>query len=131
VFEAISSADQLARWWGPEGFTIPSADFSPRAGHEYRIEMRPPEGELFYLAGEIRAVDPPERLAYTFAWEDPDPDDVENLVELSLRDLGHSTEVHMTQGPFKTEPRRELHRNGWTDSFDKLENHLRASAQGS
>jgi uncharacterized protein YndB with AHSA1/START domain len=129
VFEALSSPTELAMWWGPEGFTIPSVDFSPRVGHAYRIEMQPPEGEPFFLAGEIRAADPPERLAYTFAWEDPDPDDVENLVELSLRDLGESTEVHLVQAPFKTEPRLELHRNGWTDSFGKLEHHLRANGR--
>jgi hypothetical protein len=27
----------------------------------------------------------------------------------------------LTQGPFKNEARRALHRDGWTDSFDKLE----------
>jgi uncharacterized protein YndB with AHSA1/START domain len=121
VSGALSAADQLAKWWGPEGFTVPRLDFNPRVGHSYRIEMQPPEGDPFYLTGEFREVDAPARLAYTFAWEDPDPDDVETLVELSLRDLGKSTEVVLTQGPFKTEARRELHRNGWTDSFDKLE----------
>jgi hypothetical protein len=60
---------------------------------------------------------------FTFAWEDPDPDDVETVVELSFRDRGGSTEVDLVQGPFKTDARRELHRNGWADSFDKLERH--------
>ena len=32
-----------------------------------------------------------------------------------------STEVAMRQAPFETEARRELHRNGWSESFDKLE----------
>lgn len=121
VFRAFSSPDELARWWGPEGFTIPSLEFNPRVGHSYRIEMQPPEGDRFYLTGEFREVDPPARLAYTFVWEDPNPDDVETLVELSFRDLGESTEVALTQRAFKTDARRELHRNGWTDSFDKLE----------
>ena len=121
VFRAFSAPDELARWWGPAGFTVPSLAFEPRVGGAYRIEMQPPEGDAFYLTGEFRAVDPPARLAYTFLWEDPDPDDVETLVELSFRDLGDSTEVMMTQGTFKTEPRRELHRNGWTDALDRLE----------
>ena len=83
--------------------------------------MQPPEGDRFYLTGEFREVDPPAHLAYTFAWEDPDPDDVDTVVDLSFRDLGQSTEVALAQGPFKTEARRRLHRDGWTDSFDKLE----------
>jgi len=121
VFRAFSSEDELMKWWGPEGFTITSLEFDPRVGDNYRIEMQPPEGDAFFLIGEFREVDRPARLSFTFVWEDPDPDDVENLVELSFRDLGKSTEIVLTQGPFKTEARRELHRNGWTDSFDKLE----------
>jgi uncharacterized protein YndB with AHSA1/START domain len=121
VFAAFTDPDELAQWWGPEGFTVPSLQFEPRVGESYRIEMQPPEGAPFYLTGEFRRVDPPVRLACTFRWEDPDADDVETLVELSFRDLGESTEVVLSQGRFKTEARRELHRGGWTDSFDKLE----------
>lgn len=121
VFAAFSDQDELAKWWGPEGFTIPSLRFQARVGESYRIEMEPPEGEPFYLAGEFREVDPPARLTFTFVWEDPDPDDVPTLAGLSFRDRGEATEVALTQGPFKTEARRALHRDGWTDSFDKLE----------
>jgi len=121
VFAALSEPNELATWFGPQGFTIPSLDFVPRVGETYRIQMQPPDGDPFYLTGELREVDPPVRLAYTFMWKDPDPDDVETLVALSLRDLGGSTEVDFTQGTFKTEARRALHRDGWTDSFDKLE----------
>ena len=126
VFELFTDPSRLARWWGPRGFTTPSLDYEPREGASYRIEMQPPEGDAFYLAGEFREVDPPTRLAYTFGWEDPDPDDVETVAALSFRDQGESTEVALSQGPFKTEARRELHRGGWTDSFDKLEELLRS-----
>ena len=121
VFRAFSERVELAKWWGPAGFTIPSVDFDPRAGGAYRIEMQPPEGDPFYLTGEFREVNPPERVAFTFVWEPADPDDVETLAQLSFRDLGESTEVRFTQGPFKTEARRTLHWEGWGDSFDKLE----------
>ena len=124
VFRAFSTPDELAHWWGPEGFTAPSLTFDPAVGDTYRIQMQPPDGDPFYLTGEFREVDPPGRLAYTFSWEDPDPDDVETLVELSFRDLGESTEVVVAQAPFTTEARRALHRDGWTDSLDKLERFL-------
>ena len=121
VFAAFSDPNELAKWWGPAGFSTPSLEFEPRVGESYRIKMQPPEGDPFSLTGEFREVDPPARLAYTFIWEDPDPDDVETLVDLLFRDLGGSTEVAFTQGPFKTEARLALHRDGWTDSLDKLE----------
>jgi uncharacterized protein YndB with AHSA1/START domain len=121
VFAAFSDPDQLRQWWGPADFTVTAIDYEPRVGEKYRIEMQPPEGDAFYLTGEFREVDPPSRLAYTFVWEDPDPDDVETLVELSFEELNGETEVDFTQGRFKTEARRQLHRDGWTDTFDKLE----------
>jgi len=51
-------------------------------------------------------VDPPTRLAYSFVWE---------------------AQVALRQDPFKTDARRALHRDGWTDSFDKLERQISAS----
>ena len=124
VFAAFTEPDQLAQWWGPEGFTIPSVEFQPHTGAAYRIEMQPPEGESFFLTGQIRDSDPPNRLAYTFVWDPPDPDDVETLVELQFHDAGDATEVAFTQGSFRTQARLELHRDGWTDTFNKVERFL-------
>jgi uncharacterized protein YndB with AHSA1/START domain len=106
VFGAFTDPDALAEWWGPEGFTIPSLDFDPRVGERFRIQMQPPEGEPFSLVGEFRQVDPPVRLAFTFIWEDPDPDDVETLAELSFRDLGDSTEVAEAEARPQSTPTR-------------------------
>ncbi|HEV7605154.1 MAG TPA: SRPBCC domain-containing protein, partial [Candidatus Limnocylindrales bacterium] len=128
VFRAFSDANELAKWWGPNGFTTPSLEFDPRVGERYRIEMQPRGGDHFYLTGEFREVDPPARLAYTFVWEEPDPDDVETQVDLTFRELGESTEVALTQRPFKTEERRALHRDGWTEALDKLERLVSAQA---
>lgn len=127
VFQAFTEPDALADWWGPEGFAIPSLEFPAREGEAYRIEMSPPEGDPFFLVGEFREVSPPERLVFTFVWEEPDPDDVEMCAELGFEDLGDSTRVTLRQTPFKTEARQELHRDGWGDSFDKLEAFLRRS----
>lgn len=121
VFRALTEPDELAKWWGPRGFTAPSVEVDLRVGGSYRIAMQPPEGEMFYLVGEFREVDPPARLAYTFRWEDPTPDDQETVVTLSLRDLGDSTELAFTQGAFAAERRRALHEGGWTDGLDRLQ----------
>jgi uncharacterized protein YndB with AHSA1/START domain len=120
VFRALTDPRELAQWWGPNGFRTPGVELDLRVGGSYRIAMQPPEGELFYLQGEFQEVDPPSRLAYTFRWEDPDPEDVETVVTLSLRSLDGSTELVMDQGVFATEARRALHDGGWTDSLEKL-----------
>ena len=73
VFGAFSDPNQLAEWWGPRGFTVPSLEFDPRAGESYRIEMQPRAGDRFYLTGEFREVNPPARLAFTFVWDRPIP----------------------------------------------------------
>lgn len=121
VFRMHTEPALLAQWWGPKGFSIPSVDLDLRVGGEYRIEMQPPEGDVFFLSGEFREVEPDSRLAYTFRWEPPDPDDRETTAVLSFRDLGESSSLTVDQGPFATVERRALHEQGWTESMDRLE----------
>jgi uncharacterized protein YndB with AHSA1/START domain len=124
VWQAMTDPEQLSRWWGPQGFTSPEVDFDPEVGRSYRIAMQPPAGDLFYLSGEFKEVEPPARLAYTFVWDPATPDDRETLVELSLEPRGEQTEVRFTQGEFATQERLELHEGGWTDGFARLEDLL-------
>ncbi len=128
VYRALTEPGELAKWWGPRGFSVPNIDFDPLVGGSYRIAMQPPDGDLFYLAGEFREVDPPAHLAYTFRWSPPDPDDRETVVALSLQDRADGTEVRLTHSGFATEGRRALHEAGWADSFGRLEQVLAETA---
>ena len=121
VFALNTEPQLLAQWWGPNGFTIPSVEVDARVGGRYRIEMQPPDSDAFFLSGEFREVEPGTRLAYTFRWEPPDPDDRETVVVLSLQTLGESTALTVDQGDFATEERRALHVQGWSESIDSLE----------
>jgi uncharacterized protein YndB with AHSA1/START domain len=121
AFRACTHPRELAKWWGPRGFTIPSVSLDLRAGGAYRIAMQPPQGELFHLSGEFREVEPPSRLAFTFVWEPPDSDDRETVVTMTFADLGESTELTVLHEGFATEERRALHQEGWSDSLDRLE----------
>jgi uncharacterized protein YndB with AHSA1/START domain len=129
VWRALTEPAQLARWWGPAGFTCPSVELDVRVAGRYRIEMQPPQGAAFSLEGEFRDVTPPWRLAYTFRWEPPDPDDQETVATLSLTDLGGTTELMLDQRPFATRARLELHERGWSDSLARLAQHLLGSRE--
>ena len=120
IFRMLTEPAALAKWWGPYGFTMPGIDLHLRVGGGYRFTMQPPGGDPFHLSGEFLEIDPPGRLVYTFRYDEPDPDDRETVVTLSLGDVADATEVSLSQGEFATEARLALHRSGWTDSWEKL-----------
>ena len=120
VFEALTEPSELGKWWGPHGFTTPEIHLDLRVGGSYRFTMQPPDGEVFHLSGDFLDVRSPDRLIFTFRWDEPDPDDRETVVVLSLDSVGEATTLSLSQGEFATEGRLELHRDGWADSFEKL-----------
>jgi uncharacterized protein YndB with AHSA1/START domain len=124
IFAAFIEAEQFRQWWGPAGFTVPRLQLDVTEGAEYRITMQPPEGDAFHLGGTFRVVEAPRLLVFTFAWEEPDPDDQETLVTVTLEPTAAGTHLALDQGPFKTESRWELHRDGWTETLERLERFL-------
>jgi uncharacterized protein YndB with AHSA1/START domain len=128
IFRTLTESAELAKWWGPQGFTTPEIDLDFRVGGHYRFGMRPPDGDLFHLSGEYLEIHPLSRLVYTFRWEEPDPDDRGTVVTLCHGDVRDATEVSLSQGEFATQARIELHRSGWTVSFDKLRELIESGA---
>ena len=126
IFACLTEPSELARWWGPHGFTTPEIHLDLHVGGTFRFTMQPPEGDVFHLSGEFLEVRPPRRLSFTFRWDEPAPDDRETVVRLQLQPHGDSTVVSLSQGEFATAERLELHRGGWADSFHRLEALLRA-----
>jgi uncharacterized protein YndB with AHSA1/START domain len=124
VFSAFVDAEQLRRWWGPVGFTVESLEFDAVEGSDYRIAMQPPDGDVFHIRGTFRVVEAPRRLSFTFTYEEPDPDDQETLVTLTLEPTERGTRVILDQEPFKTPARLSLHREGWTDTLERFERSL-------
>jgi len=124
VFGAFTDPEQLRQWWGPIGFTVASLHFDVAEGEDYRITMQPVEGDVFHISGSFRVVEEPRRLGFTFSYEEPDPDDQVTLVMLTLDPSDAGTRLVLEQEPFKTAARRELHRDGWRDTLERLEQSL-------
>ncbi|MFD1214570.1 SRPBCC domain-containing protein [Arthrobacter sp. GCM10027362] len=120
VFSLLTTPAELAKWWGPQGFSTPEIELDLRVGGRYRFTMQPPEGEAFHLSGEFIELVPPARLGYTFRWEEPTADDRETVVTFSLDAVENGTHVSLSQGRFASGERLALHREGWTESFEKL-----------
>ncbi len=65
VWKAWTDTRQLARWWGPAGFTNPVCEADVRPGGAIRIDMRGPDGTVYPMTGLYREVVAPERLVFT------------------------------------------------------------------
>jgi uncharacterized protein YndB with AHSA1/START domain len=65
VFKAWIDQKQLARWWGPRGFTNPVCEIDVRPGGAIRIHMRGPNGIVYPMTGVYEQILEPERLVFT------------------------------------------------------------------
>jgi uncharacterized protein YndB with AHSA1/START domain len=120
VFRAWTEPEQLARWFGPRGFTCPEHAIDPRPGGAYRVTMRSPEGTLHTVSGTYTAVEPPRRLAFTWAWEQEGARGHESAVELALSAHPEGTELVLTHRRHESVEARDRHTEGWSSCLDKL-----------
>lgn len=94
VFTMWTDADHLARWWGPEGFSVPKARSDARPGGELLIVMRGPDGADMPLTGTYLDVVPPERLVIESRAAMPDGTPfLEAMNTVTFADLDGKTEV--------------------------------------
>ena len=120
VFHAWTDPEELKRWFGPVGYATLNAEVDLRVGGKYRLGMRKlPDGEIFYLSGVYREVRHPEKLVYTWFWEN-EPELGETLVTVEFRARGHSTEVVVTHDLFPNQTMRDDHDMGWNSCLDRL-----------
>lgn len=65
VWDALTQAEHLTEWWGPDGFTITIAEIDVRPGGVWRFLMHGPDGTDYPNVVEYREVVRPELLTYT------------------------------------------------------------------
>jgi uncharacterized protein YndB with AHSA1/START domain len=126
VFRALTEPAELARWWGPAGFTVPECTLDARPGGAWRTVMRSPEGRDHIVSGVYREIRPPTRLVLTWAWETEGTRGHETLVTIELHEQGEATLLELHHELFESERSRDQHRHGWSSCFDCLEQALAA-----
>ena len=122
VFDAWVKPEIFRRWMGPGDVAVAEMSFDARVGGKYRIVMVAPDGERFVVFGTIREYRRPERLSYTWQWEDDDgtPEGSETLLTLDFHDRGGGTELVLTHENFAGAELRDRHGDGWSDALEKL-----------
>ncbi len=129
VFEAWTDAEQVAHWWGPQGFVTTHCDMDIRVGGAYRFCMRSPAGTDHWKRGVYREIVEPERIVFTFAWEDADGNPGhELLTTVTFDDVGGKTRLTLRQAGFETVERRDDHRGGWTSCLERFGEYIEQRA---
>ena len=124
VYRAWTDAKQFALWFHPTAeYTTIITQMDLRNGGAYKLEMHHKGGNVSKLAGTYKEVKPPEKLVFTWRWqqENAAPD---TLVTVEFHDLGGSTEILLTHSNFTNAEDRDKHNQGWTGCFAVLETYL-------
>ena len=125
VFKAWTEPERVVQWLGPKGFE--GLEFKmDEAGGTWHSKMRGPDGQVLTNGGRVLEYTEPERLAFTFKWDDGGSEETEIAITLVAR--GNQTEMTFRQGVFETTESRDGHRGGWSESFDKLGEYLERTA---
>jgi uncharacterized protein YndB with AHSA1/START domain len=82
-------------------------------------------GEELWQSGVYREIVPPERLVFTYAWDQDDGSrGPETLVTITFAEHGGRTTMIFRQALFDTAESRDGHQGGWTSSFERLDEYL-------
>jgi uncharacterized protein YndB with AHSA1/START domain len=101
------------------------AEIDLRVGGRFRLVFGGPDGNEHEAAGVYRKVVPHRRLVFSWSWPRTTPERV-SQVTILLRAEGGGTDMEFRHEQFFDETVRDNHRNGWSETFLKLESFLRA-----
>jgi uncharacterized protein YndB with AHSA1/START domain len=122
VFLAWTDPSAAKVWFAPPGalWTEPLL-LEPRPGGRFRFAVNV-VGKVYTIHGSYRDVRRPDRLVFTWEWEDdPDRGDSgKSLISVDLRDEDRKTELVLTQSGFPSESSRQAHRARWEDCLGTI-----------
>lgn len=124
VFEAHSSCEHMTHWWVGPDHEVASCDIDFRPGGTWRIVHRRSDGSQVTFFGEYLEIVPPERITWTFGFDD-NPGGPETYT-FEERD-GKTTIVSRAEFPSK-EMRDEILATGMEEgaanTYDRLDEYL-------
>ena len=125
VFKVWTHPEHFSRWLGPKDFTATHCQMDVRVGGAYRACIQSPEGTNHWMQGVYREIVEPERLVFTFAWEDEDGQPThQTIATVTFAEQEDKTRMTFHQAIFESVESRDSHRSGWSECFDRLETYL-------
>jgi uncharacterized protein YndB with AHSA1/START domain len=123
VFRAWTDPELLKRWWCPPGWAPAEMEIDLRVGGAYRIGMRRLRRDpAVYVHGRFLEVNCPERLVYTWRWQNAFENMPETQVTVMFTDAAYGgTEVVLKHENLPAIPVCLRHWNGWRAAWPRIE----------
>ena len=131
VFDAVTTAEGIAHWWGPDAGPVLVAESDPRVGGRYRVRFRRLFDSTEYeSSGEFLEIVPPERVVMSWRWKGGVPEPGESRIEITFKTVAEGTELTFVHSQLHDEESSRSHEEGWAGALDKLEAYLAARSEG-
>jgi uncharacterized protein YndB with AHSA1/START domain len=124
VFDALTTPDGIACWWGPDEGPVLTAETDVRVGGRFRVRFRLMSGSEHESSGSYLEVRKPDRLVMSWRWLGGEEDAGESRVEIDLRPIPEGTELTFTHSALASEDSRRSHEEGWMGALNKLVRHF-------
>ena len=134
VFSAWTSAEHLAQWWGPVGFSTTTMSFDMRPGGIWRFVMHGPDGRDYQNRVTFEEIMPPERIVYRHGGGDDDVEPVQFKQTVIFEDIGGRTRItwrsDFPSAAERTRVIKEYHADtGLMQTMTRLGEYVRRSRQ--
>jgi uncharacterized protein YndB with AHSA1/START domain len=128
VFDAVTTAEGIAQWWGPDTGPVLEAEADPRVGGRFRVRFRMVDTTEHESSGEFLEIVRPVRVLMSWRWKGAGEDPGVSLIEIRLRAVPEGTELTFVHSLLHDEDSRSSHEKGWMGSLAKLEAMFTAEA---
>lgn len=123
VYRVWTDPDYIRLWFKPtEQFTHDHVEMDVRVGGRYRIGFRSPEGKTDCVCGEFLEVAPPNRLVYSWVWDEPNAHaGVQSEVTVSFTPEKDGTRLELHHVKLTGEGMPDEHALGWSGAIDQIQ----------
>ena len=126
VFDALTTADGISAWWGPDDVPVVRVEVDARVGGAYRVRFRTLDGREHEAYGTFLELVAPRHIVMSWQYAaggEAAEHGRTSRIEIDLVPFDGGTDLRFTHRDLASDASELSHAWGWTGSLDKLVRH--------
>lgn len=120
VFAAWTTPDVVATWFAVQPWTVTEVQMTARAGENWRVDFRHPDGREYREEGTFKEVSVPDRLVFTLRQIGLGGLSPVTTITVTFDEQPGGTRVAFVQSGFEDPDQRAGNADGWSGCFQRL-----------